>query len=374
MHVLLRPATAFAFVLCPATAATQATTIHLRSRGTTLAHEFERLSSARELESGVLVAVDQGEGAIFRIDFGSNTVQQIGRKGGGPQEYGELGRLNCASNDSSLIDDRQLGRWMLLKDDRIVSSEMIVDRFGYTPVLAGGDRFGRLLELRALKYGQSPGLPRLEYPAAAESLLVIIDYRRGLQRDTVARVRGAFRGLKRLLKSVAPSESPIPWIVQNPFAIEEQAVLFCDGWIAIVRSNPYSIEWIGYPERRSISAALPFVKVRVGEVQMIAATEAEHGRTIEPKELAPWPDFLPAFSKNALFPLQDGRLAIRRIGEAGTPGTRYDIVDRTGRVSARLELKSRESVLTFGKESVYVVSTDSDGVQTLTKYVWPAKP
>lgn len=339
---------------------------------TSLSHEFTRLISARELPNGVLLVIDDVEGGqLLAADFVRNSVRQVGRKGSGPEEYRGPRRVYCTAEDSSLVDDPQLGRWMLVKGDRIVSTEVVADRFGYNPMLYGADTFGRVLELRALRYGQSPGLPRLPMHSAAESLLVIVNDRKSARRDTIAVVRGGFRGLKQLMKPLAPGRAPTSWITRNPLAFEDQAILSCDGWTAIVRGEPYSVEWLTPSLTRAARAPLPLTRVRVDAAEKKWATEVRDGDVFTPDELPAWPEFLPPFLDHALLALPDGRVAIRRTVSARAKRPIYDIVDRQGRLSARLELNEREFLLAFGRQSAYVAAADSDGVQTLRRYRWP---
>ena len=343
----------------------------LAEGSTSLSHEFTRLISARELPNGLLLVIDDVEGGqLLALDFARNDVRQIGRKGSGPEEYRGPRRVYCTSEDSSLVDDPQLGRWMLLKGDRIVSTEVVANRFGYNPTLYGADSLGKVLELRALTYGQSPGLPRLPMHSAAESLLVILNDRKSSRRDTLARIRGGFRGLKQIMKPVAPGRAPILWIVRNPLAAEDQAIRFCDGWSAIVRGEPYSVEWFTPALARAARGTLPMARVVVDAAERKWATEVSHRDIFMPEELSPWPESLPAFLDDALLPLTDGRLAIRRVVSARAKRPIYDIVDRQARLSSRLELNEGEFVLAFGKQAVYIAATDTDGVQAVKRYRW----
>jgi hypothetical protein len=364
----MRPAFILTFSLCPLMAHGQVQTTRLTEDAVNLDHEFTRIKSGRELANGTLLLVDDREKQILVADFGQNTVRRIGRSGAGPGEYREPGRVHCAPGDSSLIEDRQLARWLILKGETIVREEPVMPRFDYIPMLSGGDRFGRVLDIRPLRYGQSSGLPRLPIHSHAESPLVIVDNRGSARRDTLARIRGAFRGVKRIMKPIAPGRAPIPWIVNNPLDFEDQAILFCDGWIAIVRADPYTVEWYSRDGSRVVRDALPFVRVVVDARERAVATRTEHQDIFTPDELPAWPEFVPPFPDDALFTLADGRLAVRRTATARSPRPIYDIVDRRGQLSERLELSEGEAVVAFGLRYVYIVRTDVDGVQTIRRH------
>lgn len=64
----------------------------------------------------------------------------------------------------------------------------------------------------------------------------------------------------------------------------------------------------------------------------------------------------------------EGLLLVRRLPTLAEPGTRYDVIDRTGNRRTQLVLPSNEHILGFGAQSIYVVETDTDGIQRLRRH------
>lgn len=69
-----------------------------------------------------------------------------------------------------------------------------------------------------------------------------------------------------------------------------------------------------------------------------------------------------------------GQLLVRRLPTLAEPGTRYDVIDRSGNRRTQLVLAANEHILGFGVGSVYVVETDGDGIQRLRRHPWSASP
>ena len=87
-----------------------------------------------------------------------------------------------------------------------------------------------------------------------------------------------------------------------------------------------------------------------------------------------WPEELPPFEATPygnFLESPDRSLVVRRIPSADHPETRYDLVDRRGTLQAQLVLPTNQHVLGFGKQSVYVITTDDDGIQHLQRHSWP---
>jgi hypothetical protein len=151
--------------------------------------------------------------------------------------------------------------------------------------------------------------------------------------------------------------------------------MFPDGSVIIARVRPYRIDRIAPDGRLTAGPDLPFsrtaVTMREKEAIMRRAAEAS-GREPNPVEsVGDWPDELPPFLNGALIPAPDGRLWILRTRSSAAPETRYDIVDRAGRLAARYVLPPSEFIAGFGRGTLYSVQTDEDGLQHLRRHRLP---
>jgi hypothetical protein len=167
-------------------------------------------------------------------------------------------------------------------------------------------------------------------------------------------------------------------IIGTPFSSEDRALLFPDGWIAVVRLQPYRVDWRRPDGHWVRGPLLPFHPRRVTAQERVWAMTRAYGRALrDTEQLSGWPEIVPPFlSWNrgrapVLLALPDGRLAIARTPTASDSTNRYDLVDRTGALTAVLRLPPYEAIVGFGARSVYVVATDEDDAQRLRRHPWP---
>src|SRR5690606_9545343 len=109
-----------------------------------IAHEFTRVSSVRELSDGRLLIIDSRDRALYVADPSAETIEALGRTGRGPLEYERPTRLVALSADSTLLLDPGNRRWLLLVSSRLAGtlspSDSVVERAGTS--VAGADQFG----------------------------------------------------------------------------------------------------------------------------------------------------------------------------------------------------------------------------------------
>ena len=83
-----------------------------------------------------------------------------------------------------------------------------------------------------------------------------------------------------------------------------------------------------------------------------------------------WPATKPPYSGVIASP--DGRLWVSVHQGAGTKSTRFDVLDGTGALVARVQLAPGETYVGLGRGTVYTIRTDSDDLQYLRRYTLPA--
>jgi hypothetical protein len=77
------------------------------------------------------------------------------------------------------------------------------------------------------------------------------------------------------------------------------------------------------------------------------------------------------FLPGALQASAAGDLWIRRTPTAGRPETVYDVITRRGVTSGRLTLRENAQVAAIGRDAIYVIVTDDDGIQRLRRHPLP---
>jgi len=351
-------------------AAQKADTLHLRPTDGTLENHpgFTDVRAVRELSDGRLLVSDRF--GLVLVDWRASEVITIGRKGEGPGEYVIPGGLYALGGDSTLFTDRAR-RWHVMDGPRIVET-LGPSRPGIRMLgsnLSGVDSSGQILGVEGYSYTHVsiPG-ERL----TADSLRVQL-VRNGLTQDpleveTIARVGGRGRlGISVLRTSTGGA------ISANPLSTEEQALLFPDGWIALALTEPYRVDW-RHPEGTwDQGAPLPFVPVALNEGEGCAVFQpgGALAEACHDGRLGDFPEFLPPFLPDALLATADGKLLIRRTPSTGSPGNRYDVIDRRGQLVGVIALPPNQRIMGFGAASVYLVTTDEVDLQWLTRHPWP---
>jgi hypothetical protein len=358
----------------------------LRAPDGTLDEGFSRIVGIRELSDGRVLVLDRSEQRIAIVNFRTREIQDIGRSGTGPGEYTRIEAFHSLPVDTTLVEDRGGKRWLLLDADRIIATVSWAT-IEQTISIAGGDRRGQLLDLHPYAFRRSPGVPYTPMRSNADSVHALLRHRHPADRntkhpdsparltsrvDTVARLRGMAGGQTLAWRDVPPPRSR--WLLENPLAAEEQALLFADGWVAFALTEPYRVDWLAPNGERVRGSPLPFAEVRLDDPAREAIIAWKWPLVRPPftdHELPPWPRVLPPFLNDALLAAADGRLAIRRTYNPSVGATQYDLVDRAGKLAARIQLSQSDRLVGFGARSVYSVKKDRDDVEWLLRHPWP---
>ena len=324
--------------------------IVLRPADAMLAEPFTRIHSIRELADGrVLVSDNSSETRLVVADFHTGGVRRIGLQRSGPGEYRVAGRLLALPADSTLLVDEERGRrWLILARDSIVRT---IPPDHPAIKAAPGDLFGA---------------DRLQGDFSRQRIAAILASRRTERADTFARLRGYDQ-------HVQSNKQRTFWkaTILNGSA-EEQVQLFPDGWIAVVRVEPYRVEW-RRPDGSTIRGTeLPWEAPRSNATEKRANAERLRKRYGADARIPdfPWTDRLAPIRPGS-HGTPEGNILIARSQWSRVTDTRYDLVDRTGRLIGRLALPDSERVVGFGPRSVYIAVTDGDGFQTLRRHPWP---
>jgi len=360
LAILLLPALAFA---------QRAPAIVLKPANATLGAEFSAIRAARELADGRVLVTDTRENRFVVADLAAGTVEPVARTGSGPGEFARAATLVALAEDSTLFPDFGNARWHVMVGAKIIATlppETPVVRL-VPGIILGADRRGHILTQTNL--GPAPVIGGV----SVESLAVVLADRVTGHADTVARVRS--QPLVRNVVSAGPGNPQRTFLSMVPLTSREQALLFTDGWVAIARLEPYRVDWRAPDGTMLGGPPLPFAPTKLDDREKRAYVEGIAkltGRAApDPSTTPHWPSTIDPFPINALLAIPDGRLLILRQPTAAEARTRYDVVDRRGRLAGEVTLRENEKIIAFGAKSVYIVVTDDDGIQRLRRHPWP---
>lgn len=328
--------------------------------------EYTRILGARALPDGRVLVSDVV--ALWVVDAAGAVPREIGPRGRGPREYQRAGWLHAAGGDTTWLEDLQDRR------RHVVVGATLSDRSEHPPrhasdfQLLGIAADGSFAELQVSTVASGPDgrrpPPLLQY---AESTAVLRYSRQG-RVDTIARLRGDYLGETTVAK--ATSSGRMIYQLRSPLEGREQAVLFADGWLAVLRRDPYRVDWLTPAGRQLVGRALPYESVRVDERQRRRAIANKHfagdSSLFESGDFPRWPSRLPPFLDDALTRLADGSVLVRRAPDARQAGVVHDVVGRDGSLRSRLLLAATQRVVGSDRRGIFVATRDADGVETLT--------
>ena len=351
--------------LAPVAGAQQVPRIELAPANASLTEEFSNLTWARELKDGRVIVSDSRDGRIVVADLRAGKVEQISRRGQGPGEYPTARPVWRISGDSSVLVDSPR-RWLLFDGARIVAT-LAPDAPGVATtkgIARGVDEIGNVYSSEFLPGGNRP---------IGDSTALMRVKRSNGQADTVTRLNAL------VPRRTSSANKDGFWEFSLPIAaMADEAVPFADGWVAVVRSEPYRVEWRSADGKWTRGAALPFTAIRMDEKEkraFMARLAAPTGKAPSPPDSIPdWPATVPVYrSPVQLLAAADGRVLIPRLATADNPESRYDVVNRRGTLDGQLVLPANERIVGFGASSVYLAVTDDEGIQRLRRHPWPPR-
>ena len=351
----------------PCLAGAQAREIRLKPVTASLNEEFGFIRAVRELADGrVLITDNSSSSRLVVADLTTSAVKELGRAGNGPREYqNPPDRLLPLPNDSTLLTSGgRPPRWVILHGAEVIESLPMDSR----PFLAannaiGADTQGNVLANRAV------GTMKYDGPFSLQRNAAIRANRRTGRVDTVAMLRGA----EMSNRQVGTAARPFMISRQANFSVPEQAMLFADGWIAVVRLVPYHVEWISPEGKVTTGPDLGWKPIKLDDREKAAYTARMSKRVDGPVDNSrdPWVEFVPPIRTTAVIAAADGSVLIPRSQWTGMEDNRYDLVDRRGFLIGQLVIGDAERVVGFGRAAIYVAVADSDGIERLKKHPWP---
>lgn len=361
---------------------------------------FTQLAGVRELRDGRVVAIDPRDKTVQVVDFRTGNATKLGREGAGPGEYGMPLRVLALPGDTSGVVDMLNTRILLINPDARVGGFVDLNtpapaaRGGGPQMVIGGGNMPTASDAKGRFYWQGPPFRMTEQgPQSADSVPMIRWDRSSGRRDTLAWQRVP-QGSSQI--SGGRSNMSIRIGGGPPFAGSDAMAVAPDGRVAIVRHEPYSVEYVSETGQRTRGQPIRYDRVRVTEGHkqewrerqrnatrmMMTNDNGRRSATMTPGGPVDDPenwggDVMPPFLQvtNAVVFSNDGFLWVLRTGPAGQPPT-YDVIDRAGNLAMKVVLPQRARLVGFGNNAVYTVRLDEDDLQYLQKhrFTMPERP
>jgi hypothetical protein len=271
-------------------------------------------------------------------------------------------------------------RWLVLHGDQVVvtvppDNPTVKATQG---LFVGTDAAGYLFRET---YSEPP--PGQSVSSSADSSYLVRFHRSSTRVDTLAQLMR--RPSVSIRQTNAKGENTFIGMRALRLRVGEQYVVHPDGWIAIVRVNPFRVDWRSPDGQWTRGAPLPVPVIRMtarekqASLARTAASQAASRSSAPPMQMPPqmqtpdddWPDVMPPYLQGELMFSPDGDVIIRRQPSADFPGVAYYVVDRRGRLLGVINMKNNERIVGSGVRSLYVVESDPDDLQYLRRHPWP---
>jgi hypothetical protein len=277
-----------------------------------LAGEFVAATGAIGLRNGEVLVLDNIAGAIFLVS--STSSRQLGRTGKGPNEYISPTRVWSWRGDSLAIHDE--GNWrFLIVDPKTFRGRTISLTNATTRQVKGADRLGRI-------YYQGSDLAGVEPDSMA---MLRTD---GVTLDTIGKIGLPDRRPLAEIGGVPVDGVDGALSMFRPFASGDDWCVGLDGTVAVLRSEPFHLEWYIPGQKMLIGERLPYHEVPItqrdrDEYKAVAAATTltipggNGGRVIRPSQDPKMPKAKPPFVRSTARMDPLGRVWVQASGTSG---------------------------------------------------------
>lgn len=320
------------------------------------AEPFSRVRGLVELDGRVVLLVDQTENALYRVDLGRGTREQIGRSGAGPGEYENPTGVGPWSGDSLLVSDLGNGRLAVLGPDLAMARTMPMFGEHYS-LPSSTDGQGRIyFDLAA-----SLSIERRRGNPVSDSAAVVRWDEPRSRADTIARI-------------FLPVES-------GPISSRDVWAAGPDGRVAVARNQErLRVDWI-LPDGRTVTGPVideerPSVTDRDVEIWMERHPQGGSsirmaGEPVRPPRPPQLPDRFPYVTWGGVHVDPDGRAWVVRYQPLTEPRPLIGVFDGSGRRIAQVRLPEGREVIGVGRRGLWAVRVDELGLQWLERYDIP---
>ena len=329
------------------------------------------VSSVFELPGGRIVVSDVKTPAVLLIDPVSGAVKTLGSVGAGPDQYVKPGGLYAAADGGALLLDRAQLLVTAISPAGALGATYSIEVKGVTGG-ADADTDLQRIDNRGFSYfvertfggpGTSrPAWPVVRFDPRRQQKEKIADL---IQGETTTIVEGNMTRSQGVIGSPADGFGVAP-----------------DGRVAIVRGQPYRVEWVGVDGKITRGPDIAYDPVPMTDADRAAhktpaggggASAVSTGGSgnaggslsgIERKFAATKAPFSPA----DIVVSPDAHVWVMRSRAATATDVTYDVFDARGQRIDRLVFPDGSRVVGFGAGAVYIRQTDAGGSVTLKKY------
>ena len=355
-----------------------------------LSESFSSVAGLRELSDGRVVLLDSRERAVWLTDAAFATRTRLGREGSGPGEYTRPSGLAALPADTTwIIDGGNRRNLVIAPNGKIPRDEAQLtirpsEGVTYTVTPRGTDAQGRLYMTLPLGLidrgpddkGETPILRYDRRTSKFDTVATFVDRTRiRLTPGAGQPVGGGAGGTVRMGFSTGGTG----------YMARDEWTVAPDGAVALIRAEPYRIDWKLPDGTLRQGQAVGYTKVRVRDAEkqeLLDELKARGGATLTTRgadgrtqtqsvpAAAPqsWEEFKPPFVGGTAVAAPNGTVWVLRSAPAGEKEGTWDVFDRAGTLVDRVVLPKRSRVVGFGNGRVYVARYDEDDLMYVARY------
>lgn len=314
------------------------------------------VSNGVELGGGAFLYLDRAEGALVAADLSAQTTRVLGRQGSGPREYTRPARVVSDGAGGALVPDLALRRALHVSPSGSIDDDVLIsfDRARFNPAtIRGVDPWGRFIHHTVDPSGGRDSLPIVRTDTARRDEHVVVWWPMAASRPGPTR-RDASGVSTQDLRPASLWPARTAWVVLP------------DGTVALVRPNPYQIQFVRPDGRVQFGAAVPHHPVKVDDA-FRRAVQRERGARIQRDQ---FPEELPPFEGlDDVIVSQNGEIWVGRMRVWDDSIPSYDVFDGIGRRTIVARLRPRSRIVGFGPGTIYVARQNADdGLWWIDRY------
>ena len=351
-------------------------TITIETADAASTESFSLIKGFRELADGRIMVTDWTEERVTVLDLVSGKIRDLGRVGGGPREFRLPSQLVLLPGDSTLLVD--FGNVRMI----VISPQLEFVRT--VPLNAHGENWRmnpRVADISGALFFEW-------YPWAAGGRRDSVEVGRW---SPVSGLTTVGEVLVKAYTSRPPGPSTgLPYIA---FSKQDGWAVTPDGWLAVVRSDPYKVDWHGPDGQEIIGEPVAYDLIQVtmddrrdhvrrwlastattgrggdggGAFSHVPASQQSAAEIDRIARNALFEDEFPPFVPAGVWTPEPGVLWVQRwLPESEVPT--FDIFDRTGARRAVVTLPMGRRIIGFGRNALYATVADRDDLLTIERY------
>lgn len=348
---------------------TRTVSVKLGAPLATVAEEFSQVADVRELLNGRVLVTDSKEHRLVVADLAKRTAGPLGRTGSGPGEYRWVEGMLQRYPDGAYVLDPALRRLLPVGGDGSFHTPINVPRgMMLRGTDASGAFFGEMFMPRTAT-GMNDSMRIVRWQPSTNVIDTLMIYDAGVSKSVGSGARPVF-----------PAIDTWTLLSRGQLLLVEAARYRARLLRAERDAKPIVVSDIPFEARAFTDRDRQAYLKAQAEQPVVGLGQPGAAPSGRPSIEYAFPKTLPPFGGEGLggrylFATQRGHVWVARTRAPSDSIARYDVLsDDALKLLAEVLLPPRSRVVSMGRDAVYLVVTDDDGVEKVVQYAYPVIP